>query len=428
MKKLVKTGIAMAMSCAVFAGCQSGDNAVSSDTQSTEANSSEDSQTQAESGTITICVDSVFQENIRNAVEAWEKLNDGAKAEIVVIPSDETSAETKITSLRTEIMSGEGPDVFVLWCSESSYESSPLLFDNPEKAMYSDTFLALDACIEQAQYMHTSEWNQPILKSGKTGEGQMVIPIAYDYYAYSCPTADLGSVEHLPASWEELLAFDEAAIKSLSQFGMNEHFYASLGDVVDYENETILLSEDALLEHVKQAKSYCEEAQQTESTSESAMCAIVYNKLNDLNSEETIFALPNTDGGVTAAVTAYAAVNRNTENKEAAFSFLDVLLSDECMSGTGFEIAERHYGTQARLDLLAGISVNDAILAQQSLIAADDVARIQAMSERINAVCYGREIADELNDLHLKSLDASDAEIEELVDEAYQSIQMKLSE
>ena len=49
-----------------------------------------------------------------------------------------------------------------------------------------------------------------------------------------------------------------------------------------------------------------------------------------------MFAYPNDQGGVTACVQTYAAVNRNTEKPEQAFSLLDFLLSNEVLSGQGF--------------------------------------------------------------------------------------------
>ena len=52
--------------------------------------------------------------------------------------------------------------------------------------------------------------------------------------------------------------------------------------------------------------------------------------------EETAVALSNDEGGITAYVTVYAAVNRNTEKPDQAFSLLDFLFSDEVMTGVGF--------------------------------------------------------------------------------------------
>ena len=97
---------------------------------------------QEEEKILTICVD-VGTEDIGSMIaDGWSNLDEGMKTELVVIPSDETAAQTKITELRTEIMSGAGPDIFLF-----STNRSQRLFEDPKKTMYSDTFLPLDVLI-----------------------------------------------------------------------------------------------------------------------------------------------------------------------------------------------------------------------------------------------------------------------------------------
>ena len=110
---------------------------------------------------ITVCVDYLYEPAVSELVNIWKKLRQDVDVKLVIIPKEE--AEIKISELRTEIMSGGGPDVFIL-------EGMPLLtediknvlFLNPQKMMDSEVFLPLDHLIEQAQYMNPDIWNQKI--------------------------------------------------------------------------------------------------------------------------------------------------------------------------------------------------------------------------------------------------------------------------
>ena len=156
---------------------------------------------QEEEEILTICVDS-GTEGIGSMIEdGWSNLDEGMKTDLVVIPSDETAAQTKITELRTEIMSGGGPDVFLL-----SADSSQRLFEDPKKTMYSDTFLPLDDYMSDAKHMKPEEWNQTVLESGRTEEGQVVLPVLYSYYAFAFQTSCLENPGEIPSSLDEILA------------------------------------------------------------------------------------------------------------------------------------------------------------------------------------------------------------------------------
>ena len=93
---------------------------------------------QEEEEILTVCVD-VGTEDIGSMIaDGWSNLDEGMKTELVVIPSDETVAQTKIKELRTEIMSGGGPDVFLL-----SAERNQRLFEDPKKKHVLGYFFAI---------------------------------------------------------------------------------------------------------------------------------------------------------------------------------------------------------------------------------------------------------------------------------------------
>lgn len=147
---------------------------------------------------LTICADG--WNDVGGLAEDWKKYCGGMEVEVIELSHNET-ADMKNTEIRTEIMSGGGPDVFVLACPVSENENISYLFSNPEKVMESDLFLPLDEYMENAEYMKPEQWNQTILEAGRTEDGQVLLPVYYRYCAYMIPQKDVQGVEQ-PASWD----------------------------------------------------------------------------------------------------------------------------------------------------------------------------------------------------------------------------------
>ena len=78
--------------------------------------------------------------------------------------------------------------------------------------MYSDTFLPLDDYMSDAKHMKPEEWNQTILESGRTEEGQVVLPVQYTFHAFAFQSACLKNPGEIPSSLEEILACEDPLI------------------------------------------------------------------------------------------------------------------------------------------------------------------------------------------------------------------------
>lgn len=77
-----------------------------------------------------VCVEQDLGDDVRNLLELWESMYDGGEGEVEVLSKDSDTREIQISNLHTELMTGEGPDVFLLSSGESVL---PTLFNNPEK-------------------------------------------------------------------------------------------------------------------------------------------------------------------------------------------------------------------------------------------------------------------------------------------------------
>lgn len=64
--------------------------------------------------TLTICTQSIYVDSMTKLIETWEYFNKPLKAELIVIPDSPDEAEIKISEIRTEMLAGGGPDVFLM--------------------------------------------------------------------------------------------------------------------------------------------------------------------------------------------------------------------------------------------------------------------------------------------------------------------------
>lgn len=395
---------------------------------------------------LTVCTGSIQADQVYDLIDAWQELGNGIETEVIVIPEDdETLAETRITELRTEIMSGGGPDVFLLPCNiNENEENAPELFPNPEKAMYSDLFLPLDDYILNATYMDPAGWNQTIMDSGKTKEGQLLLPLTYRYYAYIFSNADLENPQGLPESWEEFINYENPAFTDIA--GTNNLFAIpyTLGRLADYQEEKLLFSEDDLQKRVEEIFTRYENSTADQTSIKPLAYGDVGRRfcetLDAVSTEDkTAFILPNDEGGVTAYVTAYAAVNRNSKNPDQAFSLLDFLFSDEIMTGDGFpgDDSQIRIGSDCNIqdNYRDGISVNLEAAQRMSKNPSSTVL-LEQMDRRISEVRYYSTLENALYWMAYRCL-AWDKDHEpplnaeerrEVIHQTYQEMGMQLAE
>ncbi|MBO5336459.1 MAG: hypothetical protein J6A94_04920 [Lachnospiraceae bacterium] len=389
---------------------------------------------------LTVCVDYHFCDQARELIDVWEKLNEGAEAELVVIPKDSDTAEIKMTEIRTEIMSGGGPDVFILSCinpmSAQDEEAEAILFSNPEKMMYADVFLPLDEYMKQANYMRPENWNQTILEAGRTEEGQMLLPILYHYAAFAFHTTDVEGNGGIPSSWEELLVCENPVIQKAMSLTLYSKFSEIYGRLADYQEEKLLFTEEELLIRAQEAAQYIEATYESDAVENApdkvvggAALKVLYEYLAAEQEDYTIIGLPNEAGGVTANITMYAGINHNTKQPEMAFSLIDVFFSDEFMSGTGFRDGEHSFGQLKWYSWFEAPINRQAYQNMYSGLTQKDMDAIENLESKINAVRFYSNFDKELyNMFYLYVRTRDEDERKEMVHSTYNTLQMELSE
>lgn len=393
--------------------------------------------------TLKICTQTIYVDNMKKLIETWEHFNKGLKAELIVIPKDPDEAEIKISEIRTEMLAGGGPDVFLMndrrcfGFSTWEEEGMPMLFQNPEKAMYSGTFLPLDSYIKNAKYFNPEHYNPVIMEAGKTEEGQCLLPIAYDYRISYFEEPQENPIQMPLPSWESLVS-GEAGLTSTMFPTINYSFPDLLGEYVDYENKKLLLSEKELYQYVLDSIDFGIFAENGRETAgmdlvwtegDFAEC-FIGNSREYKQNPNSLLANPNREGGINANITTWAGINKNTKRPTQAFSLLDLLLSDEVMTREGFSEAGKYAGSSIAFGLDGILTHQEAFENDCKYLPDDTEKAFKALNSQINSVRFSSDFDKELQKMRDACREAAGNEEEQrkIVKETYEKIELMLAE
>lgn len=393
--------------------------------------------------TLKICTQTIYVDNMKKLIETWEHFNKGLKAELIVIPKDPDEAEIKISEIRTEMLAGGGPDVFLMndrrcfGISTWEEEGMPMLFQNPEKAMYSGTFLPLDSYIKNAKYFNQEHYNPVIMEAGKTEEGQCLLPIAYDYRISYFEEPQENPIQMPLPSWESLVS-GEAGLTSTMFPAINYSFPDLLGEYVDYENKKLLLSEKELYQYVLDSIDFGIFAENGRETAgmdlvwtegDFAEC-FIGNSREYKQNPNSLLANPNREGGINANITTWAGINKNTKRPTQAFSLLDLLLSDEVMTREGFSEAGKYAGSSIAFGLDGILTHQEAFENDCKYLPDDTEKAFKALNSQINSVRFSSDFDKELQKMRDACREAAGNEEEQrkIVKETYEKIELMLAE
>lgn len=306
--------------------------------------------------TLIVCIDSMASRS--DSYELNKELNElmkeiksacsVEKLAFDVIPFDEVERTTKLQRLRTEIMAGGGPDVFLMRTVTGSYEFGydEALFNFPEKSMEVGLFLPLDQYMENnTQFTDWSAQTQAVLCAGQTDEGQVVIPMGYTFPVLVYPKDKVKAKCSSELTMREILANPETVelgavlYSDLSRTDISgsrgkrtDGLCYILGKYGDFENEELLFTEDDMYETMITMNSLHDtiEDNKLQYIESDAEYQLIYELgVAYFDSEMTLIPTYSMNGGVTASICSYAAINRNTKLPEEAFSVIDYLMCEE---------------------------------------------------------------------------------------------------
>jgi ABC-type glycerol-3-phosphate transport system substrate-binding protein len=97
------------------------------------------------------------------ATDYYTSKNPQIKVNVEVLPEEKEARSVKLQKLRTEIMSGNGPDIYLLNGFET-YEDEALepLFTDIEKTMESGIFAGLNKNMEKDDYWKSGDYKEAL--------------------------------------------------------------------------------------------------------------------------------------------------------------------------------------------------------------------------------------------------------------------------
>lgn len=286
---------------------------------------------------------------------------------IETIPGSGAERESTLEHLRTELLTGGGPDVFIL---ETDGLGEECLFQYPKRAMTDGAFYDLTELLKEAQYMEPEKLTAPVLAGGQINGRQVALPLTYSFWSTVYKQKDVPPPQQA-MTWTECAQSDDPAYVHAAGFGLDLYggsFPADIfGDPADYQKGKLSFSqqelEDMLFTLFESRETLDFEAlpmnlignlgveysddiilfqasgldQKLVSKNGMFYATQVFETGlvggNDYYGapEEDLTYLPlfNRDGGVTARVSSWAAVNANSRYPRDAFTVLDYLFSEK---------------------------------------------------------------------------------------------------
>ena len=299
------------------------------------------------------------EEVVEEFLERVKQQGGPTDIEVEIMPSRTEDRQTELNRIRVEMMAGAGPDVFISTSLRLYSNWNPqyqALFQFPEQAMRRGMFLKLDEYIENAQFMEWDKLNPVVMSAGATENGQYLLPLEYSF-PLTYFLADDADPYPATTTWAEVAAGNDPALNTSMEARYNPdgypYFYGTeflsltWKDLVDPDSETLLISEEDLLQRAKEALAL-EENNTTELPhfrepmnrylfdptawnmgGNSDFIEQMYQGIT-YTDDLTMIPLYCDEGGAVVPVRAYAGINAATERPEDAFFLLDVLLSEDC--------------------------------------------------------------------------------------------------
>ncbi len=322
-------------------------------------------------GTITLCVDgNGMNEMFLGPILAeFERQNPDIELVVEYLPpansADSAMAEERTSALtraRTELMSGEGADIYLFYnmASPVDYETY-MLFPNLERQIQGNVFHDLDFLFEHSDFDENDY--VPALKQAGIYEGKSyVLPISYTTTAFiglaepllSSGFDEKNAAASTKAYMEEMLALSNVQCPYLAM--ASQYYLLKAGSLspVSIENAEIQLNMpqwQELLELNRYITENCgfSEEDSKKSLEEyqihiengaavlpglSSQAGYFLRVLEDSGHKTRILPIPNEKGGLTMMPDITAVVSAGCKNTDAAANLLLFLLSDT-VQGSG---------------------------------------------------------------------------------------------
>lgn len=362
--------------------------------------------------------------------------------ELEFAPKCGDERDAYMTALRTEIMAGKGPDVFVTlsgygnhWddASLSKLCREDSLFQFPKQAMERNMFLPLDDYIEKARFMEWDKLTTIIMETGKNEHGQLLLPMTYTVpvATFKSEDIDFRLDGNTGLTWRDMLSGPPELVVSAAKSHASMQS-AALYPIADYKKDELAITEEELLDYVTSRKDAYEQCKEMKFPEGSISCLMPLNWFDDEYGSEnqlTMAPLFSRSGGYSAVVTSFIGINVNTNRPDDAFFIVDYLMSKEAQQSKLYTHMTWGNAVPTMEGLLSGrgngISDGDSKYHYMSENLYSEFGKLRA---NISGADFYTPLDAEFFELEGELYDGPSKPVEELVHDMYMRMNMMLAE
>ena len=344
-----------------------------------------------------------------------------AQTKFIAGRTDTTERDIYLTHLRTEIMAGKGPDVFVSLCTgEENYRG---LFPFPVQAMNNRLFLPLDDYIQASDRIEWDKLFPLVMEKGRNEEGQQLVPLTYAFPLFLYDKEQFSLQAQRPMTWDEMRTSSEEMVYEPAQYTNLADLF---GEPCDYDKDAPAITEEELFACCQDYVTIDSPVGETKGVRIQMVGGGLLaqngpDEGNNVTLEEhggqyTMLPIYNLSGGVTANITTFAAINRNTEHPEEAFMMVEYLLSRDAQQHD--DIFKRMLGMPVHMEVCSMDAPMDG-----RHMSEENFREFSAIRDQVNAVKFATPV-DEVVNCAIMGPEAS----QEQVHKQYVTMQMMLAE
>lgn len=365
---------------------------------------------------------------LTRVVAFYQTSHPGSKVDLQMIPAEGSEREIVLQSLRTQIMSGDGPDVFLLPSGSvpgsMGQQEQDGLFRDVEVCMRNGNFADLSAYYDADTELNKEELQQEIMDAGCYDGKRYVLPIRWDMPVVCADQAKLEK------AGLDVSLFSKGALPVIDAvletgdldliFDANflpECVLCLFPNLLDYESGEVRLTQEEMEDFFKKRKAIADSP--WPDSFEPGGTAMLTNLISYSRNENGEFALsgrgsyymttlkkcvdmvgmakaqgvemlllplPATDGSTVAEITYFGAVNAGSDKTEAAYHFLRCLLTPDVQ----FQTIYQGNTPSDNLDLVTAWPVRvKGSAASEWAAAVDDMdafAQSEVLKERIKKI------------------------------------------
>ena len=299
--------------------------------------------------------------------ELYNIRNKDVVVEVELIPADVTLREPVLSRIRTEILAGQGPDIFVLPTYPMRRTRLHRIYQDPlipdvAQSMRNLVFADISALYEADQELNKEELQADVMEAGVLDGARYVLPLQYNMPMLYLDRAGLETTGlDVDALTENIDSYLTTLINSnngkQAATSNTRNMSTSFGldffpELLDYENESVNVTTDEMSDYLEKIQKIIYLRGDTTGTGSNGQALSDYIRsgkswhdfehyihVSDLfNADDyqliakaqgwelDMVPLRNFDNQVVANVTYWTGINANCDNIEAAYEFVRQLL------------------------------------------------------------------------------------------------------